>query len=901
MIIAVVVLKSCGILDFGSQYGNDYGSGTVLTEVPTQTASPAKTPAPAAVKTPTPTVAPTSNPSPSTAPVKTPTPASTQQTQSASTSGSYSDSAYSGGDLLSALAQAFTGSYSTNSWYSQNTAPTTAYGSTGGYSSQSSTSSGSSGSSQSTSAASVFGGHSNLNTSAYSSSGWTGGSNCGQLDTTVASGSRSKYTTLKGNGNDTVTVMVYMCGTDLESNYSMGTSDLQEMASATISDKVNWLVYTGGCTGWKNSLMSNKTNQIYKIESGGSFRCLESDAGNKAMVTPSTLSEYIRYCKKNYPADRYFLIFWDHGGGSLSGYGYDQRFKSSGSMSLDGIDEALADGGVYFDFIGFDACLMATVETAQVCAKYADYLVASEESEPGIGWYYTNWVTMLSKNTSVSTLELGKQIVDDFVDVCAKKCSGQDTTLSLTDLAEFSNTVPTALKAWAADTTGLISTDYKTVSSARGSSKEFAESSQIDQVDLTHMALKLDTDASKTLSEALLGAVKYNRTSSTVKNAYGLSIYFPYRSSQVKTAVSTYNEIGFDSDYSECIRNFANYSSSGQTAAYSSSGYSSLFDTLLGGMSDYSSYSGSSSGSSSYSNSGYGSSSSYGSLFGSSSGYGYGSGSSSYGSGYEDLYSLFSSLMGGGRSTPSAGERAIPASTGDSTADDLDDSHVRALADYVSQNRFDSSALVWNRGADGKLSLDLPEDQWNLLSEVKLSLFKDTGDGFADLGLDLYDGYFNEDGSLIGEFDGAWLAIDGWTVAYYQLFTNVEADGTVVTAGRVPVLYNGQRANLIIETVNDEPAVVGVVYDYVNGETETQAKTVTDYSASDTVTFVADFYDYENNYTASYAISDELTVGSDGLQAEYLYLADPASANACYRLTDIYAAEYWTPVMENAA
>ncbi|MCR5235609.1 MAG: hypothetical protein K6E34_00220 [Lachnospiraceae bacterium] len=37
----------------------------------------------------------------------------------------------------------------------------------------------------------------------------------------------------------------------------------------------------------------------------------------------------------------------------------------------------------HFDFIGFDACLMATVETAYMLSPYADYMIASEEFEPG--------------------------------------------------------------------------------------------------------------------------------------------------------------------------------------------------------------------------------------------------------------------------------------------------------------------------------------------------------------------------------------------------------------------------------------------------------------------------------------------------------------------------------------
>ena len=53
--------------------------------------------------------------------------------------------------------------------------------------------------------------------------------------------------------------------------------------------------------------------------------------------------------------------------------------------------ERMARAGVKFDFVGFDACLMATYEMAAHMASYADYMVASEELEPGIGWNYQGW------------------------------------------------------------------------------------------------------------------------------------------------------------------------------------------------------------------------------------------------------------------------------------------------------------------------------------------------------------------------------------------------------------------------------------------------------------------------------------------------------------------------------
>ena len=186
--------------------------------------------------------------------------------------------------------------------------------------------------------------------------------NSGAVDTSVASGARDKYTRILGNQRDEVTILIYMCGTDLESRSGMATKDLTEMTRATIGPNVHVLVYTGGCARWNNSVISSRQNQIYEVQSGGLKRVVDND-GTGAMTDPATLTRFIQWGAKNYPANRYMLILWDHGGGSVSGYGYDENNKRSGSMPLEGIDRALKAGGIQFDIVGFDACLMATVET----------------------------------------------------------------------------------------------------------------------------------------------------------------------------------------------------------------------------------------------------------------------------------------------------------------------------------------------------------------------------------------------------------------------------------------------------------------------------------------------------------------------------------------------------------
>ncbi|MBR3561467.1 MAG: peptidase C11 [Oscillospiraceae bacterium] len=665
------------------------------------------------------------------------------------------------------------------------------------------------------------------------STGWTAGSNVGRLNTTVAPGAREKYTNILGNGRDTVTIMVYLCGTDLESKYKMGTADLSEMAAASLSDQVNLIVYTGGCRQWQNNIVSSSVNQIYKVEDGG-LRLLEKNAGKAAMTDPANLTDFINYCAKNYPANRMELIFWDHGGGSLSGYGYDEKNQNAGSMSLSGINKALADAGVKFDFIGFDACLMATLENALMLTNYADYLIASEETEPGVGWYYTNWLTELSNDTSMPTVEIGKHIVDDFVSVCAQKCRGQDTTLSVVDLAELSATVPEVFRDFAVDTSELVQgSGFKTVSGARSSTREFAASSKIDQVDLVHLAANIGTSEAKALNDALLGAVKYNKTSSTVTNAYGLSIYFPYqKTGKVKAAAQQYDAIGLDDEYTRCIQQFASMGAAGQSV---SSSVSSLSSNPLGA------------------------------LLGAASGSGIASGDLVS----QMLLGVLESTLTGGRSL------------------DVD----RAGA-FLTENQFDSSQLVW---LGEQPAITLSEEQWGLVNDLALSVYYDDGQGYIDLGLDNQFS-FTDDGALVGRFEGTWLSIDGQVIPYYYLGTVDDGDEYCIT-GYTPCLVNGERAELLLvfDTENPSGYIAGARSVYTGGETETVAKNVSELNEGDEIDFVCDYYSYGGEYRDSYLFGEPWAYHADAEIGDAYLHADRVSA--MYRFTDIYGQNYWTPVI----
>ena len=671
------------------------------------------------------------------------------------------------------------------------------------------------------------------------SSGWEGGSNTGELDTTVVSGAREKYTQLKGGGRDEMTILLYLCGTDLESRSKMATSDLQEMLNADLSDKVNLIVYTGGCKGWQNNVISSRTNQIWQVKDEG-LVCLDDDVGSKAMVKPETLSEFIRYGAKKFPANRMALIFWDHGGGSVSGFGYDEKYASSGSMDLAEIDQALTDGGVKFDFVGFDACLMATTETALMLSDHADYLIASEETEPGIGWYYTDWLTKLSKNTSMDTVSIGKEIIDDFVDTCASKCRGQSTTLSIVDLAEAEAVIPEALSAFSEDTCELIrSKEYAKVSNARSGSREFGSSSRIDQVDLVHLAKNMGTAEGKALADAIQGAVKYNRTSSNMTNAYGLSIYFPFRKvSMVDTAVNTYEQIGMDEEYLRCIQAFASMEVSGQAV---SGGTQSPLPSLMDLM---------------------------------------GSTGSSYGNA-DMMAELLGTFLGGDFSSIAG---LSGANTGFLSGRALDEAGTMA---YLVENAFDGNALQWVNGL-----MTLEESQWELVQSLHANLFYDDGAGYIDMGMDnVFE--FDDFGRLMAPEELTWIAVNDQPVAYYHESTF--DDGTNYSIlGCIPVLYNGERAELVVEFTDADPygSVIGVRRVYKDGETETLAKTMDTVVDGDVIDFVCDYYSYEGEYLDSYMLGEQLIVDGE-LRISDVYV-DEEFSRLTYLFTDIYNQQYWS-------
>lgn len=255
----------------------------------------------------------------------------------------------------------------------------------------------------------------------------------GEATSFFAQSRRPQRGTIKGDGTDTVTILIYMNGSNLETDDQSATEDIREMINAGYSDQVNVLIETLGTKKWAPDYgIASDRAQIHKITENG-LKTVKDDMGQLDTTDSQTLYDFIKWGTDNYPADRYILHFWDHGGGPVYGFGYDEFQADDATLTIDEIREAMSKAGIYFDIIGMDCCIMSCLETCVAFYDYCDYTVLCEVFESGIGWYYTDWMKELYSNTSMSSIELGRRMCDDMVAKNKTEVYGDDAIMALID------------------------------------------------------------------------------------------------------------------------------------------------------------------------------------------------------------------------------------------------------------------------------------------------------------------------------------------------------------------------------------------------------------------------------------------------------------------------------------
>lgn len=244
------------------------------------------------------------------------------------------------------------------------------------------------------------------------------------------------------------TVMLYVCGADLESESGLASMDIDEILSVNEQpEDVNIILQTGGANSWNKSQISASKSQKWEIRNRQLIQ--KSSTTKKNMGLTSSLQEFLTWGLSNYPAENYGLILWNHGG-AMGGVCFDEQFNDS--ITADECYTAVTNArnacGVTdkLEWITYDACLMAVQDVAEYNSYNFNYMLSSQESEGGYGYDYDAWLPTLYANPDVSTPTLLQKIGHTFL--VEEDVWYDDQTQSVYDLSKM-NTYKTAFESFA--------------------------------------------------------------------------------------------------------------------------------------------------------------------------------------------------------------------------------------------------------------------------------------------------------------------------------------------------------------------------------------------------------------------------------------------------------------------
>ena len=340
-------------------------------------------------------------------------------------------------------------------------------------------------------------------------------------------------------GDGSWAVYWYLCGSDLETNGGFATTDLSEMMEVQLPENVNVVIQTGGAAVWQNDQMDPEKLQRWLYNSEGLQLIEEQDTAN--MGDAQTLYEFLAFANENYPADKVAVTFWNHGGGSVGGAAFDELH---GLDSLDLAEMYQAFDAVWpaddenpaLELVGFDTCLMATVDVASTFQGFSKYLVASEEVEPGNGWLYSGWLGALAENTDMDGAALGTAICNTYYQGCEAVGTQDQTTLSVTDLSKL-NPLLEAYESFGQEALAAAAEDpgfFAELGRAAARSENYGgntrEQGYTNMVDLGHLARQTAwmLPSAQRVCDALADCVIYQVGGPYRAEATGLSCYYSY-------------------------------------------------------------------------------------------------------------------------------------------------------------------------------------------------------------------------------------------------------------------------------------------------------------------------------------------------------------------------------------
>ena len=341
--------------------------------------------------------------------------------------------------------------------------------------------------------------------------------------------------------------------------------------------------YDGGYSGDGNWSTTRRYLVLQDDDLNVTGSQLIQDLGELNMGEGQTLVDFVTWAANQFPAERHMLLMSDHGMGWPGGWSDPKpamRNRTNAPLGsamqdaiilLDEFEAALKQiqqSTVIdkFDLIGLDVCLMSQMEVYSALAPYAHYVVASEETEPGVGWAYEAFLSKMVYDPETSTADIAKNIVETYLtadqrivdeqaraEFLSQNSSGggwyvnrmsaaqlgaqleQNSTLAAIDLQHF----PELLNAFNDFTFKLQSVDQRAVAQARSYTQSYTSifgsnvpASYIDMGHFAALTAKISGDqniyqAANTLLQTLQKVVIAEKHGPGKPGSTGIALYFP--------------------------------------------------------------------------------------------------------------------------------------------------------------------------------------------------------------------------------------------------------------------------------------------------------------------------------------------------------------------------------------
>ncbi|MBR5110033.1 MAG: hypothetical protein IK099_07545 [Clostridia bacterium] len=370
------------------------------------------------------------------------------------------------------------------------------------------------------------------------------------------------------------TVMIYMCGTNLESVGRQGTGCLGDIMNSRFNkEEVNVVILAGGCVNWSYGY---DVKQLTLVEFNEKERrpVVADTFPLSSMGDKDTLVNFLNVCYDRYPAERYDLVLWNHGGGPNKGVCQDALFKPD-TLTIPELCEALSQSPFAdqpLDLLAFHACLMGSAEVANALVPYARYMVAGEDSIYGLSY---DWLAGMENDEDA--WETAKRMVDLSYakngEIIQKQKASELNAFAAVNLSGMQRLLQAMDEFFPAVSVNLDEISFSAMSKNRRNTISFGlgdndEDSYYDLVDLGSL-VNAYRDSDEEKADAVISALGEAVYCHADPDCTGLTVYHPFVNKKAaEVFLPGYNNLHFSEGYTDYINRFTEMLLSEPYASY---------------------------------------------------------------------------------------------------------------------------------------------------------------------------------------------------------------------------------------------------------------------------------------------------------------------------------------------